>query len=114
MSNIVLGDELDSRTFDHTTRRVVAVTQKFRIRITDHVGNMSYLVRRAGTVDISYISAEEVQLTMSKAFGIQAAEVRFALEDSEHGGDAVKVVQKVLANKWIKSPELQPTVEELV
>ena len=90
------------------------MTQKFRIRITDHLGNMSYLVRRAGNVDISYISAEELPLTMSKVFGTQAAEVRFALEDSEYGGDAVKVIQKVLANKWMKSPELQPIVEELV
>jgi hypothetical protein len=90
------------------------VTQKFRIRITDHIGNMSYLVRRAGNIDISYISAEEVPLAMSKAFGNQAAEVRFELEDAEHGADAVKVIRQVLANKWMKNPEMLPTIEELV
>jgi hypothetical protein len=71
---------------------------KFRIRITDHIGNVSYLVRRAGNIDIGYISAEEVPLAMSKAFGNLAAEVRFALEDSQHGADAMKVVRTVLAN----------------
>jgi hypothetical protein len=90
------------------------VTQKFRIRITDHVGNVSYLVRRAGNIDISYISAEEVPLKLSNAFGNQAAEVRFALEDSEHGAHAVNVVRKALADKWIRNPELQPIIDELV
>ena len=90
------------------------MTKKFRIRITDHVGNVSYLVRRAGNIDISYISAEEVPLAMSKAFGNQAAEVRFALEDSEHSADAANVVRKALADKWIRNPELQPIIEELV
>ena len=90
------------------------MTQKFRIRLTDHLGNMSYLVRRAGNIDISYISAEEVPLAMSKAFGNQAAEVRFELEDAEHGADAVKVIRQAFANKWMKNPELQPIVEELV
>ena len=90
------------------------MTQKFRIRITDHIGNMSYLVRRAANLDINYISAEEVPLPLSNIFGYQAAEVRFALEDSEHSADAVNVVRKVLANKWIKNPDLQPIVDELV
>jgi hypothetical protein len=92
----------------------LAVTKKFRIRITDHIGNVSYLVRRAGNIDINYISAEEVPLPLSKAFGYQSAEVRFALEDSEYSADAANVVRKVLANKWINSPELQPIVDELV
>jgi hypothetical protein len=90
------------------------VTQKFRIRITDHIGIVSYLVRRTGYIDISYISAEEVPLPLSNTFGYQAAEVRFALEDSEQSDDAVKVVRKALADKWTKNPELQPIVEELV
>jgi hypothetical protein len=90
------------------------VNKKFRIRITDHIGNVSYLVRRAGNIDISYISAEEVPLKLSNAFGNQAAEVRFALEDSEHSADAAKVVRKALADKWIRNPELQPIIEELV
>jgi len=90
------------------------VTQRFRIRITDHIGNVSYLVRRAGDIDISYITAEEVPLAMSNAFGNQAAGVRFALEDSEHSADAVKVVRDALAVKWIRNPELQPIIDELV
>ena len=90
------------------------MTQKFRIRITDHLGNMSYLVRRAGSFDISYISAEEMPLKLSNAFGNQAAEVRFALEDSEHGAHAANVIRNALANKWIRNPELQPAIDELV
>jgi hypothetical protein len=90
------------------------VTQRFRIRITDHIGNVSYLVRRAGNIDISYISAEEVPLAMSRAFGNQAAEVRFALEDSEHSADAMNVVRKAFAVKCIRNPELHPIIEELV
>jgi hypothetical protein len=110
LSDIGLGDQLDSRVFD---KESIAVT-KFRIRITDHVGKVSYLVRRAGNIDINYISADEVPLALSNTFGYEAAEVRFALEDSENPGDAVKVVRAVLANKWMKNPELQPIVEELV
>src|SRR5262249_37882803 len=56
LSDIGLGDQLDSRVFD---KESIAVT-KFRIRITDHVGKVSYLVRRAGNIDINYISADEV------------------------------------------------------
>jgi hypothetical protein len=70
-------------------------TTKFRLRITDTLGNRTYIINDE-KYGVSYISASETPLALSNLLGREAAETRFALEDAADAAAASKVLAKVL------------------
>lgn len=94
----------------------MAKLTSWRIRIVDHLGNTSFLVRKgdANNGDVTYKSADEIPLALSNMFGNGAAEIRFKLEDTQFGSDAVKIVRDFLTEKWKGNPSATPKVTNLV
>lgn len=87
-------------------------SDSYRIRIADHLGNVSYIVRRAsGHVD--YFSSDEVPLALSNLVSSSAAELRFKLSDAKFGVDAEREVRKVLETKWRNNLPLMPAINLL-
>jgi hypothetical protein len=70
----------------------------YRIRITDTLNNISYIVRdEKGRVD--YYSSKETPLALANVFGDAAAELRFKLKDAKFGADASKEVRALTKYK---------------
>lgn len=74
-----------------------------------------YVVRKEGRV--SYFSAGEIPLSLGDLIisngGHNAAEARFALEDSQDGEQACKLLQAFLDYQWRTAPNRCPKVEVL-
>ena len=72
----------------------------FRLRMTDQLGNRSYIVRENGKVN--YFSGSLVPLCLSNTFLHNAAEVKFALQDCAVGASALQIVRKAAPHNKIE------------
>lgn len=66
--------------------------KNYRIRVTDSLGNLSYLVRESGKV--TYMSGSEMPLALSNLVDSRAAELRFELIDALNGTAALTALRK--------------------
>jgi hypothetical protein len=83
---------------------------RLRIRFPGSTSR-NYITRVDGRV--SYLSADETPLALSNLVSSEAAETRFALEDSFDGTLAAGQLRLVLAKIWVNNPPGQPKVEVL-
>jgi hypothetical protein len=83
----------------------------FRLKITDHMKNVSFLTRKDG--EVRYFTASETPLALSNLLRDRAAETRFAMEDVSDGEHAAKVLMEELSDMWRNNMPLCPKVEEL-
>ncbi len=74
------------------------MSANFRIKITDHLGNVSYIVRRNDHV--WYMSGSQTPLALSNLMGDDAAETEFALLDAVTGEQARQFLLASLQLKW--------------
>lgn len=66
---------------------------EFRIRITDTLGNRSYIVRSSDG-KVTYLGGNETPLALANFVGNEAAELRFALRDARTTSIAMAAIEK--------------------
>lgn len=86
--------------------------REYRLRVTDHQGVKTYVVRDLRG-NVTYISADETPLALSNLVSKDAAELRFAFQDALDGTKARRALVEVLAKQWARNRLMTPTVEIL-
>jgi len=84
--------------------------REYRIKITDHLKNISYLIRTEKG-DVIYVSGDEVYLALSNLAGHGAVELRFALQDAPDGTSAFHALDKFLKQKWTGNLQCKPLLQ---
>jgi hypothetical protein len=71
-----------------------------RIKVTDTLGNVSYLIRNAPKANFTYMSGSETPLSLSNLVGKDAAEFRFALRDVRAREEAFHVCRAFIHHTY--------------